>query len=261
MTKRELPQIGRRFARAVAIPAVWCGLAGSAHALSIICPTVEAVFASNPTWVVGRVTNIRLISDLPPSTDPFASRQRRREYVVRVQTTRALRGRAVAEFDYRFSTERSCLGGDHLAVGERFVFLLGGQRTHYTPDDFVRASQGMVVRHHARLGRRPPAPPQPLLNRITNPSWVRRPEARQIARSYPRAAAKAGISGQVWLECRVEERGTLTACFVLSEAPQGYGFGRAALQLSRSFQLFPRTRDWRPVTGASVRVPMRWSSE
>jgi hypothetical protein len=52
----------------------------------------------------------------------------------------------------------------------------------------------------------------------------------QIPSNYPDAAARAGIAGAAVVQCSVIDENRLGTCQVLSETPQGYGFGDAALR-------------------------------
>jgi protein TonB len=102
----------------------------------------------------------------------------------------------------------------------------------------------------------PPAPPTPSV--ITNPQWLQRPDARDFARYYPPRALERGQEGRVSLDCIVSADGRIS-CTVTSEDPTGWGFGEAAVRISRHFRMAPATRDGVPTSGGRVRVPIRFN--
>ena len=107
----------------------------------------------------------------------------------------------------------------------------------------------------------PPAPPAPLAPPpppvVTNPQWVRRPSARDVTRFYPSRAIERDKTGVVVLNCTVRTNGTLQ-CSVASEDPSGWGFGAAAINLSRSYEMVPATRDGQPVEARNtLRIPFQ----
>jgi periplasmic protein TonB len=99
----------------------------------------------------------------------------------------------------------------------------------------------------------PPAPPTPSV--ITNPTWLERPNARDFERYYPPRALEREQEGRVSLDCVVAADGRIS-CTVTSEDPSGWGFGEAAIRISRSFRMAPATRDGVPTSGGRVRVPI-----
>lgn len=78
---------------------------------------------------------------------------------------------------------------------------------------------------------------------ITNPAWLEIPSPDDMGESYPGFATMLGLSGTAVLKCRVTLEGRLGHCEVLRSAPEGLGFGRAALNQAARFRLSPRTVD------------------
>jgi protein TonB len=94
---------------------------------------------------------------------------------------------------------------------------------------------------------------------ITDPAWQSRPSAEEMAREYPVRALELGKTGQAMLHCTVTLAGTLNGCAVSGETPANYGFGAAALKLSKLFRMTPRTEDGQPVDGAEVNILLRFT--
>ncbi len=93
-----------------------------------------------------------------------------------------------------------------------------------------------------------PAPQQPAAQSepvvITDPVWVQRP--RNPERFYPREAFMRGIAGEVVLDCEIDTQGRLS-CAVVSETPEGQGFGEAALRIAGGHVMRPATQNGAPM--------------
>lgn len=74
---------------------------------------------------------------------------------------------------------------------------------------------------------------------LGRPRWSDAPTHAQTAAAYPEKAAAAGVGGSATIRCTVTEDRRLRFCATLSETPRGFGFAKAARDLSGEFELVP----------------------
>ena len=102
----------------------------------------------------------------------------------------------------------------------------------------------------------PPEPPRPSV--ITQPDWLRKPSAEDLAKYFPDRAQRMGVNGKATISCTVNSRGLLEGCSIVSEDPSDQGFGDAAIKMSKLFKMRPMSKDGQPVDGGTVRIPIRF---
>ncbi|MDR6627655.1 TonB family protein [Caulobacter segnis] len=91
---------------------------------------------------------------------------------------------------------------------------------------------------------------------ILDPPWTRVPTQAELNAAWPISAA--GIaSAQVALRCILAKTGQPRSCAVISEEPRGKGFGRAAQDLSKLFQVNVDPDD-KKLRDYKVDVPFRF---
>jgi hypothetical protein len=83
----------------------------------------------------------------------------------------------------------------------------------------------------------------------TNPYWIRSPDPDATGDFMPAFANDLGINGQATIRCLVEKAGSPSRCEVVSEAPDGLGFGAAGIQVVMTGYLSPKIVDGRPQPG------------
>ncbi len=93
---------------------------------------------------------------------------------------------------------------------------------------------------------------------ITNPDWLRQPNGDDYAEYYPQRASDLGKGGVATISCTVTSKGTLTGCSISGEDPTGFGFGDAALKISKLFRMKPKQIDGQSVEGGSFSTRIRF---
>jgi len=96
---------------------------------------------------------------------------------------------------------------------------------------------------------------------VVKPDWTRKPPAEDIGPVYPEAARRAGVIGKARVECKVAVSGRLEQCETLSESPTGWGFGVAALAMTKYFTWRPETVNGVPVGDVPVVIPFDFGAD
>lgn len=87
------------------------------------------------------------------------------------------------------------------------------------------------------------------------PGYDQIPTAADMAKYYPEKALDVGKEGGAVLKCTVRKDRTLANCAVASETPDGFGFGDAALQLSKLFRMKSAAKP-----GSRITIPIQFTT-
>jgi len=99
-------------------------------------------------------------------------------------------------------------------------------------------------------------PQAPDLTGQAAPTWLTAPT---LAQFYPQRALDADREGVAQLSCTVGAQGNLANCSVVSETPDGFGFGQAALKAAQDARLSPTTINGVPVDGRPIQFRSRFA--
>ena len=80
----------------------------------------------------------------------------------------------------------------------------------------------------------------------------------ETASFYPEAAQRHGVTGSADISCVISADQSLTACAVISEAPQGWEFGRATIRLYSHFTVDPVAKDGSQTVGRPIILHTNW---
>ncbi|HEY3815399.1 MAG TPA: energy transducer TonB [Caulobacteraceae bacterium] len=90
------------------------------------------------------------------------------------------------------------------------------------------------------------------------PVWIAQPTREDIDREYPDLAKQWRDNGRAVVECTAQDDGTLSACSIVSETPEGEGFGAATLRLTSRYRLAPTDAKGRPIKGFRAQLTVAW---
>ncbi|MDP3490656.1 MAG: TonB family protein [Phenylobacterium sp.] len=129
-------------------------------------------------------------------------------------------GQAAIALTPQFLMKPAMKDGQPVVSGVRIPISFKGLGT--TTGSFLPGTRNLMTRRF--MGR---------------PLWADAPSHAQTAAAYPEKAAAEGIGGSATIRCALTEDRRLKSCATLSETPRGYGFAKAARDLSGQFELAP----------------------
>jgi protein TonB len=73
--------------------------------------------------------------------------------------------------------------------------------------------------------------------------------SHDIARLFPDAAVRSGVSGMADALCTIAADGSLTECQISAEQPEKQGFGKSALSVAKLARIPAQANDGSPTVG------------
>lgn len=99
------------------------------------------------------------------------------------------------------------------------------------------------------------APAQPA---YVTARWTRFPDSEALLSYYPQRATDDETEGTATLECTVTDASGRVTCVVLSEAPKGYGFGKATVKMVQDKGRVDTTQGDVQI-GSKLRTIVKWT--
>ena len=84
------------------------------------------------------------------------------------------------------------------------------------------------------------------------------PSQRESESIYPQKAISLQIEGTSRIQCVFDKFGYFNDCKITSENPLGFGFGDAAIELSKAMKVRMTMKNGAPVEGQRITIPFRW---
>ncbi|WP_337188809.1 hypothetical protein [Phenylobacterium sp.] len=90
--------------------------------------------------------------------------------------------------------------------------------------------------------------------------WTKAPTFADVRAAYPAKAQADKVGGSATLGCRIGRDGRLSACEIVREAPERYGFGVAARRLAPLFETPVQTDGGRSVVGGYAHLNVTFAA-
>lgn len=124
----------------------------------------------------------------------------------------------------------------------------------------IAASAGLLAVGAACAAGPSPSPetlrarirPAPAPRVVVEGDWEKAPSPAELFNYFPERADRYGQGGVARLRCALDDAGYPRNCQVVSQDPQGFGFGPQAVLMMRNFKARPTGADGRPVGGSSI---------